>query len=103
MYDDGSLASGVNVSLGCQSIFLGQLRVRPNTTVNGRTRRVSCLSVVTTTSSHPSPSASITCSTVANADRIFYFEGGQVREEGTYDELMAKDGLFAALAKRQIA
>jgi NHLM bacteriocin system ABC transporter ATP-binding protein len=42
-------------------------------------------------------------STVANADRIFYFDGGQVREEGSYDELMAKDGLFAALAKRQIA
>jgi NHLM bacteriocin system ABC transporter ATP-binding protein len=41
--------------------------------------------------------------TVANADRIFYFDGGQIREEGTYDELMAKDGLFAALAKRQIA
>jgi ATP-binding cassette subfamily C protein len=42
-------------------------------------------------------------STVANADRIFYFDGGQVREEGTYDELMAKGGLFAALAQRQIA
>ena len=42
-------------------------------------------------------------STVADADRIFYFDGGQILEEGTYDELMAKDGLFAALAKRQIA
>jgi ABC-type bacteriocin/lantibiotic exporter with double-glycine peptidase domain len=42
-------------------------------------------------------------STVANADRIFYFDGGQVLEEGTYDELMAKNGLFAELAKRQIA
>lgn len=41
-------------------------------------------------------------STVANADRIFYFDGGQILEEGPYDELMAKDGLFAALAKRQI-
>ncbi len=42
-------------------------------------------------------------STVANADRIFYFDGGQILEEGTYDELMAKNGLFAELAKRQIA
>jgi len=42
-------------------------------------------------------------STVANADRIFYFDGGQILEEGPYDELMAKNGLFAALAKRQIA
>jgi ATP-binding cassette subfamily C protein len=42
-------------------------------------------------------------STVANADRIFYFDGGQILESGTYDELMAKNGLFAALAKRQIA
>jgi ABC-type multidrug transport system fused ATPase/permease subunit len=42
-------------------------------------------------------------STVADADRIFYFDGGQILEEGSYDELMAKDGLFAALAKRQIA
>ncbi len=42
-------------------------------------------------------------STVANADRIFYFDGGQILEEGSYDELMAKNGLFAALAKRQIA
>ncbi len=42
-------------------------------------------------------------STVANADRIFYYDAGQILEEGSYDQLMAKDGLFAALAKRQIA
>ena len=42
-------------------------------------------------------------STVVNADRIFYFEGGQIREEGTYQQLLAKRGAFAALAKRQIA
>jgi ABC-type multidrug transport system fused ATPase/permease subunit len=42
-------------------------------------------------------------STVVKADRIFYFDGGQVREEGTYQELLAKNGAFAALAKRQIA
>jgi ATP-binding cassette subfamily C protein len=42
-------------------------------------------------------------STVVNADRIFYFDGGAIREEGTYEELLAKNGLFAELAKRQIA
>jgi ATP-binding cassette subfamily C protein len=42
-------------------------------------------------------------STVVNADRIFYFEGGQIKEEGTYAQLIAKAGAFAALAKRQIA
>jgi NHLM bacteriocin system ABC transporter ATP-binding protein len=42
-------------------------------------------------------------STVVNADRIFYFEGGQIREEGTYQQLLDKRGAFAALARRQIA
>lgn len=42
-------------------------------------------------------------STIVKADRIFYFDGGQIREEGTYQELLAKGGAFAALAKRQIA
>ena len=42
-------------------------------------------------------------STIVNADRIFYFEGGKVLEEGTYEELLAKGGAFANLAKRQIA
>jgi NHLM bacteriocin system ABC transporter ATP-binding protein len=41
-------------------------------------------------------------STVANADRIFYFDAGQVLESGSYDELMALNGKFAELAKRQI-
>jgi ATP-binding cassette subfamily C protein len=41
-------------------------------------------------------------STIVNADRIFYFEGGEIREQGSYAELMAKGGLFAQLAKRQI-
>jgi NHLM bacteriocin system ABC transporter ATP-binding protein len=42
-------------------------------------------------------------STIVDADRICYLEGGVIREMGTYQELMAKDGLFAQLAKRQIA
>lgn len=42
-------------------------------------------------------------STIVQADRICYLEQGELKEQGTFDELMAKDGLFAALAKRQLA
>jgi ATP-binding cassette subfamily C protein len=42
-------------------------------------------------------------STVINADRICYLEMGQLVEQGTFQELMALDGKFAALAKRQLA
>ncbi len=42
-------------------------------------------------------------STIVGADRICYLEQGELKEQGTFDELMAKDGLFAALAKRQLA
>lgn len=42
-------------------------------------------------------------STILNADYIYAFDKGKIIEEGTYDELMAKDGFFADLAKRQIA
>ncbi len=41
-------------------------------------------------------------STIVNANRIFFLHGGQVAESGTYQELMEKDGMFAALAKRQM-
>ncbi|HQR45821.1 MAG TPA: NHLP bacteriocin export ABC transporter permease/ATPase subunit [Thermoanaerobaculia bacterium] len=41
-------------------------------------------------------------STIVNADRICYLQDGVVAESGSYKELMEKDGLFAALAKRQI-
>lgn len=40
-------------------------------------------------------------STIQHADRIIYLEGGRVVEEGTYDELIAKNGYFAALVERQ--
>jgi len=42
-------------------------------------------------------------STIVNADRICYLEQGQLKEQGTFKELMEMDGLFAALAKRQLA
>jgi ATP-binding cassette subfamily C protein len=42
-------------------------------------------------------------STIVNADRICYLEKGELKEQGTFKELMELDGLFAALAKRQLA
>ena len=42
-------------------------------------------------------------STVMGADRIYTLRQGQVVEVGTFAELMAKEGLFYDLAKRQIA
>ncbi|MBQ7516294.1 MAG: ATP-binding cassette domain-containing protein [Schwartzia sp.] len=42
-------------------------------------------------------------STIQNADRILVLDRGQIVEDGTYDELMAKNGFFAELARRQIA
>ena len=40
-------------------------------------------------------------STVRHCDRIFVVDGGAIAEEGTYDELMEKNGLFAELVSRQ--
>ena len=40
-------------------------------------------------------------STVIGADRICVLEDGRLVEEGKYDELMEKDGLFAELVRRQ--
>ncbi len=42
-------------------------------------------------------------STIIHADRICYLEGGRIAEAGSYDELMQLDGLFAQLARRQMA
>jgi ATP-binding cassette subfamily C protein len=42
-------------------------------------------------------------STIQNADRICYLKGGQIVEMGSYDELMRQGGLFADLARRQMA
>ena len=40
-------------------------------------------------------------STIKNCDRILYLEGGRIVEDGTYDELIEKNGKFAELVERQ--
>lgn len=42
-------------------------------------------------------------STVQNCDRIIVMDKGTVAEQGTFDELMEKKGLFYELARRQIS
>ena len=41
-------------------------------------------------------------STVESFDRIIMLENGKIAEEGTYSELMAKDGHFAQLVRKQL-
>ncbi|MCY4430994.1 MAG: NHLP bacteriocin export ABC transporter permease/ATPase subunit [Rhodospirillales bacterium] len=41
-------------------------------------------------------------STIRDVDRIYVLEAGRIVETGRYDDLMALDGTFAALARRQI-
>ena len=40
-------------------------------------------------------------STIRQCDRIIYLENGRIAEDGTYDELIAKNGKFAELVARQ--
>ena len=40
-------------------------------------------------------------STIKNCDRILVLDKGQILEDGTYDELIAKTGFFAELVERQ--
>ncbi|MBQ9042190.1 MAG: ATP-binding cassette domain-containing protein [Eggerthellaceae bacterium] len=40
-------------------------------------------------------------STIKNCDRILYLDGGRIVEDGSYDELIERGGLFAELVERQ--
>lgn len=40
-------------------------------------------------------------STIRACDRIIFLDKGKIAEDGTYDELIAKNGLFAELVERQ--
>lgn len=40
-------------------------------------------------------------STIKNADKILYMEHGDIKEQGTHEELLAKGGLYAALYNSQ--
>lgn len=42
-------------------------------------------------------------STIRHCDRIIVMDGGCIAEDGTFEELMKKKGMFYELAKRQIA
>jgi ATP-binding cassette subfamily C protein len=41
-------------------------------------------------------------STIKDADRIYVLDEGRIAEEGSYEELMRKGGIFARLARRQL-
>ena len=40
-------------------------------------------------------------STIRNCDRILVLDGGRILEDGTYDQLIEKNGFFAELVERQ--
>ncbi len=40
-------------------------------------------------------------STIRHCDRILVLDGGRITEDGTYEELIAKNGFFAELVRRQ--
>lgn len=42
-------------------------------------------------------------STIINADRIYVLDKGRVVQSGTYEQLLNEEGLFAGMARRQLA
>jgi ATP-binding cassette subfamily C protein len=42
-------------------------------------------------------------STIVNADCIYVLQGGKIVQSGSYNELMAQEGVFRDLATRQLA
>jgi len=42
-------------------------------------------------------------STIENADRILVLHKGELREQGTHRELLARDGIYARLYRMQYA
>jgi len=42
-------------------------------------------------------------STIIHADQIYVFDEGRIVQKGTYEALIAQEGLFRDLAQRQIA
>ena len=40
-------------------------------------------------------------STIRQCDRILYLENGKIAEDGTYEQLISRNGKFAALVARQ--
>lgn len=42
-------------------------------------------------------------STIRRADRIYVLQGGRVVQQGSFDDLMAQEGVFRDMALRQMA
>ena len=42
-------------------------------------------------------------STIRDCNRILVVDQGQIAEDGTFEELVARGGIFAELVKRQVA
>ena len=40
-------------------------------------------------------------STIQHCDRILVIDGGKIAEDGTYEQLIARNGIFAELVERQ--
>ena len=41
-------------------------------------------------------------STLAHLDRLLVIDQGQVAEDGSHDQLLARDGIYASLWRRQV-